>query len=133
MAHFAKIDPTTKLVLQVIVAEPEVMATYVDTRPGPWIQTSFNTRAGIHYTTNEENISIPSEDQSKALRKNFAAIGFTYDEEKDAFYAPKPYPSWVLDEETCVWEAPTPKPTEIPENSGIVWNESTQNWDIITK
>jgi len=86
MAHFAKVQ--NGIVTQVIVAEPEFFQTFVDTSPGEWIQTSYNTRGGVHYKpdTNE-----PSDDQSKALRKNYAGTGFTYDKTRDAFIPPKPY------------------------------------------
>ena len=72
MAHFAKVVSGT--VTQVIVAEPEFFETFVDTSPGEWIQTSYNTRGGVHYQANSNE---PSEDQTKALRKNYAGIGYT--------------------------------------------------------
>ncbi len=71
MAHFAKVSGGT--VIQVIVAEPEFFNTFVDTSPGEWIQTSYNTRGGVHYNP---NTNTPSEDQTKALRKNYAGIGY---------------------------------------------------------
>jgi hypothetical protein len=119
MAHFAKVQ--NGLVTQVIVAEPEFFETFVDTSPGEWIQTSYNTRGGVHYTEGE-----PSQDQSKALRKNYAGIGFTYDRTKDAFIPPKPYASWILDEETCTWNAPVERP-----EGRYMWNESKISWDEI--
>lgn len=91
---------------------------------GRWEKTCHNTRGGIYYDpeTNE-----PSIDQSKSFRKNFAGIGFIYDEERDAFIGPKPFESWILNEDTCTWEAPTPKPEE-----GIwFWNEELGNWEEI--
>ena len=123
MAHFAKV--VNGQVTQVIVAEPEFFNTFVDTSPGEWIQTSYNTRNGIHY---EPNSNTPSQDQSRALRKNYAGIGYTYDRERDAFYAPQPWASWTLDEETCTWQAPVPYP-----NDGDVyeWNESILNWQLL--
>jgi hypothetical protein len=123
MAHFAKVQ--NGIVTQVIVAEPEFFETFVDTSPGEWIQTSYNTRGGVHYKpdTNE-----PSDDQSKALRKNYAGTGFTYDKIKDAFIPPKPYPSWTLNEETCLWDSPV----LYPEDGQIYnWNEETQTWDLL--
>ena len=123
MAHFAKVE--NGIVTQVIVAEPEFFQTFVDTSPGEWIQTSYNTRGGIHYDpeTNE-----PSVDQSKALRKNYAGTGFTYDKTKDAFIPPQPYPSWTLNEETCLWDSPVP----YPEDGQIYnWNEETQTWNLM--
>ena len=123
MAHFAKVQ--NGIVTQVIVAEPEFFETFVDTSPGEWIQTSYNTRGGVHYDpeTNE-----PSTDQSKALRKNYAGTGFTYDKTRDAFIPPQPYPSWTLNEETCLWDSPVP----YPEDGQIYnWNEETQTWNLL--
>jgi len=123
MAHFAKVVSGT--VTQVIVAEPEFFETFVDTSPGEWIQTSYNTRGGVHYQANSND---PSDDQSKALRKNYAGIGYTYDAQKDAFIPPKPFESWVLDETSCLWEAPTPYPDD---GERYTWNETTTSWDQI--
>lgn len=88
MAHFAKV--VNGIVTQVIVAEPEFFDTFVDTTPGEWIQTSYNTRGGQH-------------PDGRPLRKNYAGIGFTYDAERDAFIPPKPEGDYALDEETCLW------------------------------
>jgi hypothetical protein len=123
MAHFAKVVSGT--VTQVIVAEPEFFETFVDTSPGEWIQTSYNTRGGVHYQANSND---PSDDQSKALRKNYAGIGYTYDAQKDAFIPPKPFNSWVLDETSCLWEAPTPYPDD---GERYTWNETTTSWDQV--
>jgi len=120
MAHFAKVN--NGIVEQVIVAEPEFFDTFVDSSPGQWIQTSYNTRGGIHY--NPET-GEPSEDQTKALRKNYAGPGFTYDATRDAFIPPQPYPSWILNRESCLWDAPVPMPEgELPYR----WDESTMDW-----
>jgi hypothetical protein len=120
MGHYAKVVNDT--VTQVIVAEADFFETFVDSSPGEWIQTSYNTRGGVHY---EPNSNTPSDDQSKALRKNYAGVGFTYDRERDAFIPPKPFNSWVLDEDTCYWKAPIPLP-------GLDylydWDEETKNW-----
>lgn len=120
MAHFAKVVDGT--VTQVIVAEPEFFETFVDSSPGEWIQTSYNTRGGVHY--NPET-GEPSADQSKALRKNYAGIGFTYDRTRDAFIPPKPYASWNLNETSCLWEAPVAMPTDGKRYS---WDEATTSW-----
>ena len=122
MAHFAKVVDGT--VTQVIVAEPEFFETFVDSSPGEWIQTSYNTRGGVHY--NPET-GEPSADQTKALRKNYAGIGFSYDRTKDAFIPPKPYASWNLNEETCLWESPVAYPTD---GQRYTWNEETTSWDL---
>jgi hypothetical protein len=119
MAHFAKV--TDSKVVSVIVAEPEFFNTFVDSSPGQWIQTSYNTRGGVHY--NPET-GEPSEDQSKALRGNYAGIGYTYDSVNDVFYAPQPYASWTLDS-SWTWQAPVP----YPEDGKIYfWDESVVNW-----
>jgi len=111
MAHYAKIQDN--IVTQVIVAESEFFDTFVDTSPGEWIQTSYNTHGGVH-----------SQDGTP-LRKNYAGIGFSYDRTLDAFIPPQPYPSWVLDEETCLWNAPVAYPDD---GKMYRWNEETVNW-----
>ena len=103
MSHFAKV--TDGKVTQVIVAEKEFFDTYVDSTPGEWIQTSYNTRGGKHYNPETGELSA---DQSKALRGNYAGIGYTYDRENDVFYAPQPGPDWVLNKTTWTWENPNP-------------------------
>lgn len=120
MAHFAKV--TDGKVVSVIVAEPEFFDTFVDSSPGQWIQTSYNTRGGVHY--NPET-GEPSEDQSKALRGNYAGIGYTYDTQRDAFIPPKPFSSWLLNEDTCLWDAPVPYPDD---GKQYGWDESVVNW-----
>ncbi len=125
MAHFAKVN--NGIVEQVIVAEPEFFQTFVDSSPGEWIQTSYNTYGGVHYQPNE-HFKTPSQDQSKALRKNYAGIGYTYDREKDAFIPPRNYASWTLNEQTCLWEPPTPYPDD-GKNYG--WSEPTTSWVLM--
>lgn len=120
MAHFAKV--LDGKVTQVIVAEPEFFETFVDSSPGQWIQTSYNTHGGVHYKPDSEE---PSEDQSKALRGNFAGIGYTYDAQHDVFYPPSPYQSWVINQTTWLWEAPIPKPDDGKE---YYWDEPTLSW-----
>ena len=110
MAHFAKVN--NGIVEQVIVAEPEFFDTFVDSTPGEWIQTSYNTRGGQH-------------PEGRPLRKNFAGIGYTYDRTRDAFIPPQPYASWVLNEDTCLWDAPTPYPTD---GKQYQWDEDTTSW-----
>lgn len=120
MGHFAKVVDGT--VVQVIVAEPDFFDSFVDTSPGEWVKTSYNTRAGIHY---KDGSWEPSEDQSKALRKNYAGVGYTYDSVRDAFIPPKWFASWVLNETTCDWEAPFPAPDD---GKHYEWNEGVKNW-----
>lgn len=86
-------------------------------------RTSYNTLGGIHYTNGQ-----PSIDQSKAFRKNYAGIGYYYDNIKDAFIPPKPYPSWVLDEFSCLWNPPISYPND---GNNYYWNEETLNWELI--
>jgi hypothetical protein len=111
MGHFAKVN--NGIVEQVIVAEPEFFETFVDSSPGEWIQTSYNTHGGVHLLG------------GTPLRKNYAGIGYTYDRQKDAFIAPKPFNSWVLDEDTCLWDAPVSYPTD---GKSYEWNEETISW-----
>jgi hypothetical protein len=120
MAHYAKVQ--NGFVTKVIVAEAEFFNSFVDDSPGEWIQTSYNTYGGVHYNPETKE---PSADQSKALRKNYAGIGYTYNKELDAFIPPKPYASWVLDEETCWWNAPIAKPDD---GKDYAWNETTLSW-----
>jgi hypothetical protein len=81
-----------------------------------WKQTSYNTRAGVHSTG------------GTPFRKNHAGVGMTYDEDRDAFIAPKPFNSWILNETTCNWEAPVNKPNS---KNMYIWNESTITWDLL--
>ena len=114
MAHYAKVNSGT--VEQVIVAEADFFDSFVDTSPGEWIQTSYNTHGGVH------------SDGGTPLRMNYAGMGFTYDSAKDAFIPPKPYASWTLVDATCLWEAPLVKPDD---GQIYNWNETTQQWDLI--
>jgi hypothetical protein len=111
MAHYAKVSDG--LVTQVIVAEAEFFDTFVDSSPGEWIKTSYNTSGGVH------------SDGGTPLRKNYAGVGFTYDSRRDAFIPPQPYPSWVLDEDTCQWDSPVPYPTD---DLMYEWDEDTTSW-----
>lgn len=123
MAHYAQVINGT--VTQVIVAEQDFINTGAVGDPSQWIQTSYNTQGGVHRLG------------GTPLRKNYAGIGFVYDADRDAFYAPRPYPSWNLNEETCYWEAPTPvpeavQPTETTEGTYYVWEEETVSWKAVT-
>jgi hypothetical protein len=122
MAHFAEVDENN-IVLRVLVVDDsqesngqEFLANTLGLG-GTWIKTSYNTSGGVH-----SNGGTP-------VRKNYAGIGYTYDSGRDAFIAPKPYPSWVLNETSCVYEAPVAMPTD-----GLyTWNEETTSWDLITE
>ena len=111
MGHFAKV--VDGKVTQVIVAEQEFFDTFVDSSPGAWIQTSYNTIGGKHTQG------------GTPLRGNYAGIGYTYDQANDVFYAPQPYASWVLNHSTWTWEAPTPMPQD---GNPYVWDEPTVAW-----
>lgn len=113
MGHEAKV--LDGKVTQVIVAEPEFFDTFVDTTPGTWLATSYNTIGNKHTKG------------GTPLRGNFAGIGFTYDVEKDVFYAPQPFPSWVLSSD-YLWEAPI----AIPDDGKLYsWDEPTTSWIAI--
>jgi hypothetical protein len=118
MSHYAKV--VDGKVTQVIVAEADFFNTFVDSSPGEWIQTSYNTRGGIHYLPDSDTPS-----GNPALRGNYAGIGYTYDREKDVFYAPQPFASWILNQTTWIWEAPIPYPTD---GKFYRWDEPTTSW-----
>ena len=120
MSYFAKVKDNK--VIEVLRGEKEFFDTYIDNIPGVWIQCSYNTRGGVHY--NPET-GEPSEDQSKALRKNYPGIGWTYDDVLDAFIAPKPFLSWILDEQTGYWNAPIARPTD---GKYYKWDEENTTW-----
>ena len=118
MGHYAKV--VSGQVTQVIVAEADFFNTFVDTSPGDWIQTSYNTRGNVHYLPNSDTPS-----GQPAVRGNYAGIGYTYDRTNDVFYAPQPFPSWTLNNSTWLWEAPVPYPTD---GKFYNWNEATTSW-----
>jgi hypothetical protein len=106
MSHFAKLDENNVVVFVTVGRqEDDGLEEELIARTGDvYRQTSYNTYGGVHYATDENGNYVPSDDQSKALRKNYAGIGYTYDEERDAFIPPQPKDGeWVLDEDTCLW------------------------------
>ena len=119
--HFAEIDENN-IVKRVIVAEQDFIDSGAVGDSSNWIQTSYNTRGGVHYTPNSDE-----PDGGIALRKNYAGVGYTYDSDKDAFYQPQPYPSWLLNEDSCQWKSPIPHPDD---GSNYNWNEENQSWDL---
>lgn len=123
MGHFAEIKDG--VVLRVIVAEQDFIDSGAVGDPSTWLQTSYNTRGGVHY---DPQTGLPSADQSKAFRKNFAGPGGTYDPVRDAFINAQPFPSWTLDEETCWWVPPTPMPQD---DNMYRWDEATLSWVAI--
>ena len=127
MAHFAKIGLNSKVMEVLVVHNNELLdsngdeqevngITFLTNTTGwaIWKQTSYNTHGGVH-----SNGGTP-------FRKNYAGKGYTYDETRDAFIAPKPYASWILNETTCIWEAPTPYPDD---GEMYTWNEETLSWE----
>ena len=117
MAHFAKVE--NGVVTEVIVAEQDFIDSGAVGDPSSWVQTSYNTRGGIHYGPDGKP------DGGVALRKNYAGIGFSYDPVLDAFIPPQPYPSWLLDTETCLWVPPVPYPDD---GKPYYWDEATLSW-----
>jgi hypothetical protein len=117
MAHFAKLG-TGNIVEQVIVVSNDIATT--EQSGVDFINKLYNTRDTWKQTSYNNNI-----------RKNFAGIGYQYDQTRDAFIPPKPFNSWILNEDTCRWEAPVAMPTtELEENEYYSWNESIINWEI---
>jgi|TARA_R110000796_G_scaffold126633_2_gene241497 hypothetical protein len=118
MSHFAEVD-AENIVQRVIVISQENINSGNWGNPSSWIQTSYNTHGGKHY--DQEGV----EDSGVALRYNYAGEGYTYDTTRDAFIAPKPYPSWTLVEATCQWEAPVARPDD---DKRYTWDEDVINW-----
>ena len=127
MSHFAKLDENNLVVFVTVGRqEDDGKENELYERTGEvYKQTSYNTRGGVHY---DPETGEPNEDQSKALRKNYAGIGHTYDYERDAFIPPKPYDSWLLDETTCLWVSPIEYPTD---GFTYAWNEEELAWDLV--
>lgn len=122
MAYYALLD-SNNVVTQVIAGKSELTANweaYYGSKFGQTCKrTSYNTRAGVHV------------EGGTPFRKNYAGIGYTYDEGRDAFIPPKPYNSWVLNEDSCTWDAPVAVPTEpLEEGQFYTWDEETTNWII---
>ena len=114
MAHFAKLG-TGNIVERVEVVSNDIATT--EQAGVDFLNNLYNTRDVWKQTSYNNNI-----------RKNFAGIGYQYDQTRDAFIAPKPYPSWTLNETTCQWEAPVVKPDD---SQNYNWNEENQQWDLI--
>jgi|LakMenE18May11ns_1017448.scaffolds.fasta_scaffold8770131_1 hypothetical protein len=121
MAHFAKIDSQTNIVLEVNVVNND------DIQNLPFPESES---IGIAFLKlwNTPNTYWKQTSYNNNFRKNYAGVGDTYDESRDAFIAPKPYPSWLLDEDKAQWKAPVDHPTD---ESGYVWNEETLVWDAV--
>jgi hypothetical protein len=137
MSHFAKISPTNKpnifMVVDVLVAEEDVINSGLFGDPASWVQTSYNTYGGVHYApTNDPTVRAFSKpDGGRALRANYACIGGTYDSEADVFYGPRPKDindvicsSWTISAPNWLWKPPTPQPRFAPH----YWDETTLSW-----
>lgn len=122
MAHFAQLDENNVVLQVIVVANEELLENGVESEhkgiafcktllgaDTNWVQTSYNA----------------------TFRKNYAGIDFIYDPIADHFFAPSPYPSWILNDD-AKWEAPVAMPTDAPEGSFYKWNEDTQEWDLVT-
>lgn len=128
MAHYAFLDENN-IVTEVIVGKDESNfdweQQYGAFRGQACKRTSYNTRAGVYY---DPETNQPAANQSKAFRKNYAGIGYTYDPQRDAFIPPKPFNSWLLDEQSCLWNPPVPYPTD---GNRYLWDEEGQQWNEV--
>jgi len=123
MSHYAKVN--NGIVVSVIVAEEDFFTNghFVDTSPGNWIKTSYNTRGGIHYGADGQP------DNGVALRANYAGLGYIYDATNDVFHEPQPYASWTISAPSWTWIPPVPYPTD---GKFYSWDETNQTWVEIT-
>ena len=127
MAHFAKLDKNN-IVTFVTVGrqEDDGKEHELSERTGDtYKQTSYNTHGGVYY---DPETGLPAADQSKAFRKNYAGIGYTYDKYRDAFIPPREFNSWTLDEFSCTWKAPIPYPED---GNLYTWNEINKQWELV--
>ena len=120
MSHFAEID-NDNVVQRVIVADQDFIDSGKLGDPSNWVQTSYNTRGGVHYAPNSK-----TPDGGIAFRKNYAGIGHIYDKERDAFIGPQPFASWTLDEDSCLWVPPVAHPMD--GQGPYYWDEDIRNW-----
>ena len=137
MASFAKLNSENKVIQVVSVHNNELLENGVESEEKGiqflkklfgqntnWKQTSYNTKGGKHYLSDNSTLSNT---QEKALRKNHASIDYTYDEIRDAFIPPKPFNSWVLNEDSCTWTSPVPLPSDYKDKV-YNWDESSLSW-----
>jgi hypothetical protein len=127
MAHFVKLNAENYVIFVTVARdEDENREVEISQETGEiYKRTSYNTRGGVHYQADN---NTPSQDQSKAFRKNYAGIGYYYDSIRDAFIPPKPFPSWTLNEQSCLWQSPIPYPNDA---KMYQWNEEIGNWEEI--
>lgn len=125
MAYYAELDKNNKVVaVKTATDEDSFHGEYIlsITTGKRHVRTSYNTRGGEHF---DPNTGALSQDQSKAFRMNAAGLGYTYDQERDAFIPPQPYESWTLNEQTCLWEAPVAMPTD---GKMYRWDKNSGSW-----
>lgn len=124
MPYFAKCEPTANSSVFVVSSVISADQAFVNTQPGFWVQTSYNTYGNVHYAP-----SPPAEprtpDGGIPLRANYAGPGYTYDAVNDVFYAPQPYSDWILNTSTWLWEPPIPYPTD---GKAYRWDSVTHQW-----
>jgi hypothetical protein len=125
MSYFAQVVDGN--VINVIRIDQVVLNSGIWGDPASFIQTSYNTHGGIHYEPNT-NPPVPSPDQSKALRANYAGVGYIYDSVNDVFYTKQPYPSWTISAPTWIWQAPVPYPDD---GKVYYWDEATLSWVLV--
>ena len=130
MAHYAEIGLNNVVQRVIVVAdsdEPTEAAGQEFCRNllgGTWLKTSYNTRGAVHYGADGQP------DGGVAWRKNYAGIGYVYDNTRDAFLAPQPYPSWILDEASCLWNPPVAYPTD---GQRYAWDEASTSWQLVAE
>jgi hypothetical protein len=120
MSYFAKVE--NSIVTDVIRITQDELNLGFWGDPTLWIETSYNTKGGIYYIPDTET---PDPDQSKALRANYAGVGFTYDVVNDVFYAPQPAPDWTIGPPTWIWVNPNPTPPPITGTSSVFMSPMT--------
>jgi hypothetical protein len=122
MAHFAQIDNNNIVINIIVVHNNELLD-----QDGNEIE-----QKGIDFCKSlfGENTKWVQTSYNSSFRKNYPGIGYTYDETRNAFIAPKPFNSWILNEDTCLWESPVPFPEIDNNNNNYFWNEENQSWDI---
>lgn len=123
MAHYAFLDENLTVTLVIVGKNEDEDGIDWEQFYGA-VRTSYNTAGGVYY---DPETRQPAQDQSKAFRKNFAGIGYTYDPVRDAFLPPKPFNSWILDEISCTWQPPVPMPAD---GEIYQWNEDLQTWEM---
>ena len=122
MSHYAQLDENNMIVFVIAAKSDHKEDEFTESTGNVWKQTSYNTSGGVHYTD-----GVPSDDQTKAFRFNYAGIGFTYDKNRDAFIPPKPFESWILDEGICLWQPPLPYPED---GGNYRWDEDLFSWEL---